>query len=193
MIHQVIFISPCLAAAKELQKILWIVAPVTDSLTSEDLFPFDVKAVHISSGCFLVIKERGYFISQFGTDALVGVQRQDPFRGNRQVLQSPVPLPGMTLKRMRHNFRALFPSNFHGSIAASGIDDKHLAAKSSQTPQAGGQVRLLVMRKNGRANATGSRFRFCNTHFWRLAIFTSILRIFVGVCVFVYWWCCRHL
>src|SRR5437867_12314629 len=119
MIHQVIFISPCLAAAKELHKILWILASVTDPLASEDLFPFDVKAVHISSGCFLVIKERGYFISQFGTDALVGVHREDPFRGNRQVLQSPVPLPGMTLERMRHNFRALLPSSFDGSIAAA--------------------------------------------------------------------------
>ena len=69
-------------------------------------------------------EDRVDFIDEFRGKALVGIEIENPLTGQREVVESPIPLCRVVLEVMVRQGRAVHLGDFDGSIGAAGVDDE---------------------------------------------------------------------
>jgi hypothetical protein len=91
-------------------------------------------------------------LGQLGDDDLIGVDDQDPFVAEREVLQGPVLLLGVDAVEVeRHDSRAMLRRDGRGGVAALAIDDEDLVGPGERG-EASAQVGLLVLHRHEHAH-----------------------------------------
>ena len=70
---------------------------------------------------------------------------QNPGRFERQIVESPIPLGRVVLEAMLTHRCPVHGRDFHRSICATGVDDKHVTPQAAQALEAVRQIRFFVI------------------------------------------------
>lgn len=116
VIHKIVFVDDNGVAAEKLEQILRVIAAVFDPLSAENLPPVEIDAHNIT----VPIAGDGFHLSrQFGTNALIGVEAQNPRALDREVAQCPIPLLRVRFERMRKHRGAIFGGDRERAVRAA--------------------------------------------------------------------------
>jgi hypothetical protein len=144
VIDQVVFIRDYRTRAEQLEQIFRVVAAMANPLSTEDLTARDVESADIAAGGGDGLN----LSSQFRGDSLVGIQPQNPFAVEGEILQRPFPLARMRIEGVLVDDCAEITGDCPRVIGAAGIDDEDFESPVAYTAQAGLEVLRLVEGQN---------------------------------------------